>query len=184
MALEDVKQQLLKEAEARATKIVAEADSSVDAAKKQVDVDVETYKKELVSQNESMLKAHKQKELAQAEFDGKKALLDAKKEVMGEVIGAAKDSLEKLAPPKRKALNEALLKEASKEIAVKQVVLAKKDLRTITKAGIGKISGDISGGLIAETSDGKILVDLSVETMLEQIKEEKLQELSEVLFGK
>jgi V/A-type H+-transporting ATPase subunit E len=183
MAIEDVKQQLLSEAEAKAKKIVAEADTQVEASTKQIEEEVKTYESHLQKQNEDMLTLHKRKELAQAEFDGKKLLLDAKKELVDQTMEKVQHMLEQLPPAKRKKLNEALLKEASKEITVKQVILAKKDLRTVSKAGIKKITGDITGGLIAETADGKILVDLSVESMLEQIRAEKLQEVSEVLFG-
>ena len=41
----------------------------------------------------------------------------------------------------------------------------------------------ISGGLIAESEEGQVRVNLSVEELLQTLQEEKTMELSEVLFG-
>ena len=181
MGIEEVKNQLIKEAEEKAQALLKEAELEVGKALSEVTTQLKQHREELSSKNLKLVESMKKKELAQAEFEGKKSLLDKKKEMIEQVLDVARNKLSSMSGGEKKKLNEKLLKEASSEIKVKTIYTAKGD--SFKKKGIKSVEADIVGGVIAETEDGKVSVDLSFETLLDQIREEHLQEISEVLFG-
>ena len=183
MGLNEVKKQIIEEAEKQAKLLTQDAQSEIKLITADAEREVKSYEKELRSNSDKMLAAVERKELAAAEFEGKRAMLDKKKEIIEGAMDAARSELKKLSADSRKKLIKELLEQAKKEIEVKKVYLNKKDKSYIKEKGITVKDKEMLGGLIAETSDGKISVDLSYEEMLMQIKEKYLQELSGVLFG-
>ena len=183
MGLEEVKKQLLEEAQKKAQEIASDASAEANRIIMEADKEVRQYEKELRANAEKMLEAQERKELAAAEFDGRRVTLDMKKEMIERVIEEAKKELKKLPAEQRKKLIARLLEKANEEIAVKKVYLNSKDKSYVKEKGIVVKEKEMTGGLIAETGDGRISVDYSFEEKLSEIKEAYLQELSEVLFG-
>ena len=183
MGLEEVKKQIIEEAQKKAQDMASEASAEAKRILAYADKEVRHYEKELKANSEKMLAAQERKELAAAEFDGRRAILDKKKGMIDRAIDEAKNELKKLPAEQRKKLISKLLEKAKSEIAVKRVYLNKKDNSYVKEKGITVKEKEMVGGLIAETGDGRISVDYSFEETLNEVKEAHLQELSEVLFS-
>lgn len=182
MGLNEVKKQIVEDAEHQAKLLMQAAQAEGQHAAMDAEKDVQRHEKELRDNAEKMLAAVERRELAAAEFEGKRALLDKKKELIQHVMEKAMDDLKKLPSEERKTMIGELLGKAQHEIEVTTVYVNRQDKSLVKEKGVTIKEKNITGGLIAETADGKISVDLSFEALLEQIKDEHLQELSEVLF--
>ena len=120
-------------------------------------------------------------ETASAELESKKLILEAKKEAIESVFEEARKRIEKLSGKQREDCMNRLLEKAKNDIAVAKVYCSKNDARLVE--GFKAEPSGINGGLIAENADGTVRVDYSFDTMLQNIKENELQEISKILFG-
>ncbi len=182
MGLQEVKKKIVEEAERQAKLLLADADTEAKKIERAAKEEVEKYKSELQQNAETMLKTAERKEHAAAEFEGKRILLDTKKALIEQVMGETTQRLQKLPSAERNKLLEKLMKKAAHEIDIKKVYVNEKDGAAAKSKGIAVEKKAMLGGLIAETEDGKISVDFSFETLLEQLKHEHLREIGEVLF--
>lgn len=182
MGLQEVKSKIIEEAESQAKLLMNDAAAEIKKIEGSVKKEAEEYENELRRNAEALLKTAERKEHAGAEFEGKRILLDTKKAIIEKVMQDTRKKLRGLSSPEMKKLIEHLLKKASKEIEVKKVYVNATDKPAVSMAGVTVVQKDMLGGLVGETSDGKISVDFSFETLLEQFQHEHLREISEVLF--
>jgi V/A-type H+/Na+-transporting ATPase subunit E len=183
MALREVTKHIVYEAEQRAKELQLEANTEVKRIQSQLKLDADSYGQKLESNANVVISTSKKKELAAAEFDGKRLLLDAKTDLVEKVVSNAMQKLSKLPREEIKQILETLFVQAKKEILVARVYINKKDKSLINDPSIVIEYVDISGGLIAETDAGDISVNLSFDELLQQIKDSFLQELSKVVFN-
>lgn len=185
MGIENVTRKIEQEAEKEADKLLDEAEAEIRRINEGTKREVAEYQKKLKENAEALLSKERRKALAAAEFEGKRALLDQKKDVIDKVIADVKKMLQRMPTNERRAIMQKLAQKAGKEIAAKKVFVNAKDAALVKEAlsGVSVVGQDILGGIIAESGDGKVRVDMSFETLLEQITHDHLGELSRVLFG-
>ena len=183
MGLNDVRQRIVEEAEKKAALLVRDAAAEGQKITADAQREVKEHEKELRAHSEKMLSALERKELAAAEYEGKKVLLDKKRGIIDQVMSEATQELRRMPSHEREQMLTLLLKQARSDLDVKTVYVNKQDKTCIKEKGITVKENAIIGGLIAETADGRMSVDLSFEELLAQIRETYLRELSEVLFG-
>ena len=123
----------------------------------------------------------KKQELASAQLENKKMILETKKQLIESVFSEVKNKLDKLDNGIRGEYMKKLLEKAKNDIEVVTVYCNKKDLGFIKDINAEGI--EIIGGLIAENGDKTVRVDYSFDTMLESMKENELQIINKILFG-
>lgn len=186
MGLEEVKKEIMDDAQKEADRIIK--DGEIEARKVHSDTlrSIDAYKLQRAEQTKAMLETLEKRELAQAEFDVRKKLLNKKKELVGQVMEAVKEEIKKL--PKAEQANDLkiLVGAAKKEIDVAVVYASARDVPELKKMketkGITAKAKEMLGGIIAETADQSISVDYSYEQILEAVKEKNLQEIGNLLF--
>ncbi len=183
MGVPELRKQLLDEAEQQAKALREEAQRETKKIESGIDTELKQHASQLQANAQKMILATERKEIAAGHFEGKKTVLDMKKQIISRVIEEAAQELQKMQAAERKKFLQRLLGNARKEIAVKKICVSEKDRAALKEKGITVRTAPITGGLIAETADGKIIVDLSVATLLQQLKDTYLQELSEVIFS-
>ena len=187
MGLEKVKQEILERAQAEADKAVEAAQGEARAVMKSAEKQVAGYGRMMEEDLEALSNAVKRKEVASAELELKKQLLSAKSELIEGVFGEARKKLGSLPDKKRESHIIALLNAAKKEMNVSAVQCSSKDARFVEASGSGRLkvvkNDEMLGGIIAESPDGKLRVDYSYETLLEQVKEKVLGDVAKILFG-
>ena len=132
------------------------------------------------------------REVASANLVVKRDFLNAQKELLDKVYAGAVDEIANLpADVHAKAVRE-LLKEAAKQIKVGVVFTNVRDeksakealsgLKTLSRFTFGGII-DIAGGVVVQSTDGQLTLDLSYQTFMTEVWESSLKDASEILFG-
>ena len=159
---------IISDAEARKKQILDEAKAEVSEMKKRSEDDL----RQLIDMMEK-------KEIAQSQLEVKKMLLMTRKELIDRAFSEALKKIGRdLGKQESKVLLAKLLKKAEKEIDVGKVYCSKKDTELLKESA----PGDMSGGLIAESKDGRTMVDYSFETRLEEIKDRHIAEITKMIF--
>lgn len=181
MGLESVKEEIIRNAKEQETALIAEAKKEADRIMNEVQKEIEEIKEQSGAEIKKKMDAIKKQELASAELESKKMLLEAKKQLIESVFIEVQKELASLDGKKREAYIKKLLEKAEKDIEIATVYCNKKDLNFLK--GFNPKAIDIIGGLIAENKDETIRVDYSFDTILQSIKENELQSINKILFS-
>lgn len=181
MAIEDIKQELLAETQRNIAVIRKEGEDEI----KQVEQELKQKGEEYREQKEAAFAQEKAqlevKELSEVTLQGKRRVQEKKKEMLNKAIALAQEKLERLDAKERKRIVEILLARMQREIAIGTIYAHESDIKYLKGYTVRPVA--LVGGIIAENEDGTIRIDYSLETMLHQASQEKLAELSKVLFA-
>ncbi len=161
-----------KETSFEVSKIIA--DAQVAASK------LKAAKEEAVRREIERLR---QQELSSANLEVKKAILNARKEILDAVYEQAKESIGKLPPEKNQKLLKSIIEKNQNNNA--RIYSRAKDkplIKKLTKLGhAGEI--DCIGGVVIENADGTEVLDFKYDTILKSVSEQSLKQVSDILFG-
>lgn len=180
MGLETVKEEILNSAKEQANSLIAEARKEASRIAKETEKKIEDLQAKSESETKKAFDIIKRQELASAELENKKMLLEAKKQIIESVFAEARKKLENLDDKKREAIMKKLLEKAKSEMEAAKFYCSKRDAKLAK--GMNVQAADIIGGLIAENGDGTVRIDYTFDTMLQNIKERELQNISKLLF--
>ncbi len=169
-------QQIIDRAKAEAEEIIAEAKAEAEEilrkAKEEAEKEAERYRKQ---------------EIASVNLEMKRLLLNKRKEVLEEVFKLVEDRIRKMDTDEKRKLLEKLIDSCELEEAV---VYSNKDDENIVREIISSKKGyryggniDCLGGVILESTDGEVRINLTFDDLLAQIYENKMSEVSKILFG-
>jgi V/A-type H+-transporting ATPase subunit E len=181
MGLEIVKEEIINNARNQERALLADARKEASEITKKAEKKVAEMKEKNDAETKRKVEIIKRQELASAELENKKMLLEAKKQVIEKVLAEARKKIDKLGSKERQEYMDKLLEKAKKDIEVAVVYCNKNDIKLVKD--IKSEAADIIGGLIAENEDKTIRVDYSFDTMIESIQENELQSINKILFG-
>ena len=181
MGLETVKEEIISNARNQERALLADARKEASEIIKKAEIRLEEIEEQSNVDAKRMIEAIRKQELASAELENKKAILEAKKQLIDAVFDDAGKKIEKLDSGKREYYLKKLLEKAKNDIEVATIYCNKKDIKLIEN--FNDEESDIIGGLIAENEDKTVRVDYSFGTILENIKENELQNINKILFG-
>ena len=182
MGLDNVKEEIITEAEEKASALLKEAKSEVQKIRDTAKEEISQYRTEMEAHQKHIFETLSRKMLAQARFDAQRLLMNSRKECITEIVEAVQEKLLTLGKAEKKAFLQNLLARAQEEMTVARVHVNKQDISLVSTVSV--FPGEISGGLIAMDKEGKISIDFSSDALLKEAHQELLVELSEVLFGK
>jgi len=180
MGLEAVKEEIIRNSKEQESAMLAEARRESAIIAKESEKKISEMREKSEADTKKLTDSIKRQALSSAEMEGKKMILDAKKQVIDGVFAEAGKMLEALDDKKREAYIKKLAERAKKEMSIGRVYCNKRDIKFIREFST-EPAGMICG-LIAENSDGTIRIDYSFETMLESIKESEMQSINKMLF--
>lgn len=180
MGLEAVKEEILNSAKEQANSMTSEARKESSRIEKETEKKIEEMQAKSEMETKKAFDIIKRQELASAELENKKMLLEAKKQIIDAAFAEARKKLENLDDKKREAIMKRLLERAKSEIEAAKIYCSKRDAKLAK--GIATQNAEMIGGLIAENKDGTIRIDYTFDTMLQNIKERELQNISKLLF--
>ncbi|MBI2557758.1 hypothetical protein HYW20_00395 [Candidatus Woesearchaeota archaeon] len=181
MGLEEVKEEIIRNAKEQEAALIAEARREAGRITKEAEKKIKEMEERSEADTKKMIESAKKQEISSAEMEYKKMLLDAKKNMIDAVFADAKKRLENLDDKKREAYIKKLLEKAKNDIEAAYVYCNKKDVRFVRE--FKALPVDITGGLIAENQEKTVRVDYSFETVLQSIKDNELQNINKLLFG-
>ena len=192
MGLEVVVDEIKAKGDREAARIKSEA-----AANAKTIVDEATKRAEdirLAAEADADLQAERImiREVAAANLEVKRDLLNAQKELLDKVYSEAAAEIADLPADVHAKAVRSLLKDAAKQIKEGNVFANERDaeavkaalseLKTLSGFTFGGIT-DIDGGVVVQSTDGQLTLDFSYQTYMGEVWESSLKDASEILFG-
>ena len=177
---ENLKQQAHKlaalkaEADAEVAKITADAEAKIAELKEKEDKRL----KEAIERLE-------RQELSSAELESKKIVLAKKKEILAQTFDSMLADLEGASAAEKLTQYKAMVKVAKGIIENPRALMSEKDDFTAAELGVSEVVKDskISSGLIFQSEDGSVEVDMQYSTILQSIWDREIKKVSDILFG-
>ncbi len=185
MALANVTQEILADADFKAAAIRAEAIS--EAAKIAADADAKIA--ELKDKEDKRLKetieSLNRQELSSAELESKKIVLAKKKELLSQAFEGMLSDLENASSADKLIHYKAMVKVAEGIISKPKAIMSENDDFTAADLGVSAVVKDarISSGLILQSEDGSVEIDMQYSTILKSIWDREIKAVSDILFG-
>jgi len=181
MGLETVKDEIIRDAKNQEESLIGEGRKETVRLMNEAEKKLAEMSQNSAQETKRMAEMIKKQELASAELENKKMLLEAKKELIDQVFNGVQKNFEGLDKKKREEYMNKLLEKCKKDIDVENVYCNKKDLDLAKN--LNAEPDDIIGGIIAENKEKTIRVDYSFDSMLQNMKENELQSINKILFG-
>jgi len=181
MGLETVKEDILGSAKDKADAIINEARKEAVRMLEEARKKTEQMKEKSEIEAKKMMDTIKRQEIAAAELENKKTVMEAKKQVLQKLFDQVKEKIAGMDDRKRELYLKKLLDMTKNEFEIAAVYCNKKDAKFFKGFNVQNI--DVIGGFIAENREGTIRIDNTFETYLDSIKESEMQEISKTLFG-
>jgi len=185
MALSNVTQEILADAEAKAAAIKAEADAEI----KKINADAEAKIAELKDKEDKRLReaieSLTRQELSSAELESKKIVLAKKKVLLTEAFDGMLAELEGASSEEKLKHYKAMVKVAEEIIDAPKVLMSENDNFTAAELGVKSVVKDsrIVSGLILQSEDGSVEIDMQYSTLLQSIWDREIKAVSDILFG-
>ena len=183
MGLEHVKHEIIEHAEREAQKLAAHAKQQ---AKKEMDrahAAVDAFDTDIQAQLQKELEQMEKKYSASMKLLSKKFLLQRRKEILEKLFQQLRTTLSSLPKSEKNTLYTLLYTRAKKQCSVGKVYCAKQDMALVKTLTSAVFEQPMAGGIIVESKDGDYLFDDSFDSMIAQLYEQKLQEVTAQLFG-
>ncbi len=181
MGIEQLKAEILEGARKRNEEKLQEAKKEADKIMKEADEAAKKAAKDADAETQKMIEAMRSRETSAAHFDARKALFEKKQEIVQKVFDKVEEQLEGMKDAERADIVKKLLENAKKQADIHYVKGNKKDKATIEK-GYAFEEAKMLGGVVGETKERNISIDLSYEQLLQEIRSQKMQEIAKQLF--
>jgi len=189
MSLETVVEDIREEARARAEEIRAAAQSEADEVVAEAEAEAEELRERREQELERELQQRREQTLSSANLEAKQSRLEARRDALASVHEAVEDGVAGLEEG-REELTRALLADAVAEYGDESVVVYG---RADDQELLGELAEEFDdvtvggereclGGVVAESEASRVRVDNTFDSVLEDVWEDELKEVSERLF--
>jgi len=187
MGIERLKGSLLSEANEDAGKIIEAAEAHVKRMVEEERSRRAASMKEADSEISKLLEEQRNERIAWARLESKRVLAEAREDAIKGVIEDVFDSLGKArkTPEYKKFLARSIPQAAAELGGSVTVRVCKGDKALVPAVKGAKIVEDLEGlgGAIVESADGKIRMNMTIETLFESQRDEIRKRIYEKLFG-
>lgn len=183
MGLEEIVKEIIAKGKNEAAKILeegeAEASRILEEAKNQA-LKIKAAREEAVKREAARLR---QQEISSANLEVKRNILNAKKELLDKAYEKALETLSRLPADKNARTLKSLLEKHGGEGA--RIYCKESDQPLVTHLTDLMYAGSINclGGVIFESEDGSVRLDYTYDSLLKNVYEPSLKQISEILFG-
>ncbi len=191
MSLDTVVEDIREEAHARAEDIREEGETRAEEIESAAEADAEEIVESANAKADAEIEQLREQRLSSAKLEAKQKRLEARRDVLAEVREAVESELASLEGDTREELTEALLDAASVEFDAGDdvSVYGREDDQTLIESIIEEYEGyeyagsyDCLGGVVVESDQSRVRVNNTFDSVLEDVWEENLREISSRLF--
>lgn len=194
MALEDILKALEDKAEMRIEGILRDAQQQVKEIKAGVEKEADRTRRLRLKKVEDAIRSESTSIIYAASLDGKKELIKAQEETVEEAFKIADERLKGFHDrDEYQEIFEGLLEECLELLDGEVVLQVREDDRETAKKLMAKRKRpftlasealEASGGLMASSADGEIIVRNTLESRLEKARDKLKLEIANTLFGR
>jgi V/A-type H+-transporting ATPase subunit E len=190
MSLDTVVEDIREEAEREADEIEAEAEERAEAIIAEAEADAEEIRDEIERETDREIEQEREQKLSGAKLEAKQARLEARRSVLQEVREDAEAAIADLEEG-REELTRALLDDAAAEFAegASVEVYGRADDRELIESILADYDGyeyagefDCLGGVVVESSESRVRVKNTFDSVLADVWEDNLKTVSDRLF--
>ncbi len=185
MALDNVMKEIEASANAKVSEIAGQQAAEVKKINAETDVLISEMKEKEDKKLKEAVELLRRQELSSADLESKKIVLSKKKEILAKAFESALSDLES-APSEEKLRQYRSMVDSAKTVIDKpKAFISKDDDFTADQLGVSSVEVDsrIRAGIILQSEDGTIEVDMQYETILQTIWDREIKTLSDILFG-
>lgn len=185
MALANVTQEILKAADEKAAALKAEADAEIAKINADADAKISEMKDKEDKKLKEAIERLSRQELSSAELESKKIVLAKKKDLLADAFESTLADLENAPSDKKLVQYKAMVEAAKKIIENPKAIMSENDSFTAADLGVSSVEKDsrITAGLILQSEDGQVEVDMQYSTLLQSIWDREIKSVSDILFG-
>ncbi|MFC4448563.1 V-type ATP synthase subunit E [Halorussus aquaticus] len=191
MSLDTVVEDIRNEARERAKEIRSEGDERADEIVSEAESDAEEILAEQERETEQTIAQEREQKLSSAKLEAKQKRLEARRDVLQDVRATVEDRIATLEGDEREELTRELLDAASEEFDEGDTV------HVYGKSGDDELLTDIVtdydgyeyageydclGGVVVESEQSRLRVNNTFDSVLEDVWEDNLQDISKRLF--
>ncbi len=198
MALKDIVEKIIKDAEEEGKKKVKEAEEKAEEILKEAQERSKELKKKIIERAEKEAAEEKKRIIALAKLEARNKLLEKKKIFIKEVFQEASKRISRVSNEKYRSFLKKVILEAA-ESGEEDIILSERDrelvdakfleeinqeLQKMGKKGSLKFSSEtreIKGGVILKKNG--LEINSSLETLLEELRLEKEKEILQKIIG-
>jgi V/A-type H+/Na+-transporting ATPase subunit E len=185
MALDSVTKDIVASANSKISAINAERDAEISKIEAEAAAAISGMKEKEDKKLAEAIERLDRQEISSAELESKKTVLAKKKEILAEAFEGTLTKLETAPRDVKLAQYKKMVKSAKTVISKPTAFMAEDDDFTAKELGVVAVEKDrrIKGGLVLQSEDGFIEVDMQYRTILQNIWDGDLKNLSDILFG-
>lgn len=191
MSLDTVVEDIREEARARAEEIRAEGEERASEITDEAEREAEEIREEAERDVERQIKQEREQTLSSAKLEAKQERLEARREILQEVREEVEAAIAGIDGDERDELTRDLVEAAAPEFdsADTVVVRGRDDDRSLLEDVVAEYDGfevgepiDCLGGVVVESDESRVRVNNTFDSVLEEVWEENLREISTHLF--
>ena len=190
MSLEQVRDDIEKEARARADEIRADAEERAEEIISAAEADAEEIKAARSEEVDAEIDQQRDQALSGAKLEAKQQRLEARRDVLEDVYEEIEAALVDLDDETREQLTRSLIESAAAEFDGDSVVVhGRADDESLLEELLAAYDGfslgepiDCLGGVIVESETSRVRVNNTFDSVLESVWDDQLKELSSHLF--
>lgn len=182
MSLESVVKGILEAGRRESQEIISEAKKEAERILSEAKGRGTEEMKKRVKEAEDSGRKRRVQDLARAELEVKRIVLQAQKDVLDLINRKALERLKSL--PSNDAILRHLLSSHNSDVRVGRVYSSQKD-KIIVQSTVGSYyagTKPVLGGIVIESRDEKSTVDLTYETLMQKTWEDSIREVAELLW--
>ncbi|MDJ1432500.1 V-type ATP synthase subunit E [Halostagnicola sp. A-GB9-2] len=191
MSLDTVVEDIREEAHARAEDIRAEGDARAEEIESAAEADAEEITASAEHEVEREIEQLREQRLSSAKLEAKQQRLEARRDVLNDVHETVEDELATLEGDTREELTRTLLDAAAVEFDDGEdvSVYGRSDDQELLESILEEYDGytfagdyDCLGGVVVESEQSRVRVNNTFDSLLENVWEDNLREISDQLF--
>ena len=190
MSLDTVVEDIRDDARTRAEEIREDAEERAEEIVAEAEAEAEELLADREAAVERQIEQEREQALSSAKLEAKQARLEARRDVLEEVREETETAVAELSGDRREALTRALLEDAAAEFDTDElVVYGRGDDESLVRELVSDYEGyeyggetDCLGGVVVESDVSRVRVDNTFDSVLADVWEDSLKELSERLF--
>ena len=184
MALDSVTKDIMDSANASVAAIEAERDAEVAKIMAETDSVISDMKKKEDKRRKEAVEQLGRQMLSSAELESKKIILSKKKEILDKAFAESLASLESASAATKKKQYKKMVDAVKMVTDDPKAYCSKDEKMTAEDIGVSKLEkvSEITGGLILESEDGTVQVDMQYKTILQTVWDREMKVLSDILF--
>jgi len=191
MSLDTVVEDIREQARARAEEIREEADTEAEALIAEAEADAEEIREETLADAQRQIEQEREQKISSAKLEAKQARLEARRDVIQSVRDEVEEEIATLDEETRRELTGAMLDAAAAEFddGTTVNVYGRADDQALIEELLEEYDGfeyageyDCLGGIVAESDESRVRVNNTFDSVLDEVWEEHLREISARLF--